>query len=76
MHKTIREWIDDMPEHLQLIFMMEILKQNKTNILDDIVSNTSRALIDYIGWYKTEQGEEFWLNLYKMYNNNEKLKGL
>jgi len=76
MHKTIREWIDDMPEHLQLIFMMEILKQNKTNILDDIVSNTSRALIDSIGWYKTEQGEEFWLNLYEMYNNNEKLKGL
>lgn len=76
MHKTIREWIDDMPEHLQLIFMMEIVSQNKTIRLDYMVISTSMAIFDSFVWYKTEQGEKFWIDLHTMYENNDKRKGL
>ena len=50
--------------YLQELGIYDIVKQRMLTAYRSLVPDTVRGIIDYFDWYETEEGQDYWNNIY------------
>lgn len=62
--KTIREWLEELPEPYRTQ-ALENVNEHDPQIIDTSEQTAKKALSGAFVWMFTEQGERYWFDLYR-----------